>query len=295
MICKLLIAGIKWKCNILDAIFNKSILRFESDFIGGQDISLKVINNDNIGIPSGKSITNDILEWYIVNEGFYRYQLLKRDEVNSEILVSLKANEDWSDILLEVNFFDDFTVEFINIVLLEVVFRNRLIFHNGLVIHSSCIEFEGEAITFAAPSGTGKSTHARIWQETYDVKVINDDHPAVRIMDGKPVIFGTPWAGENQLFYNKSSALKGIVILEQGPFNKIWRLDHKDIIRELVPRCFLPYYCNDLVQRAARIFNNMIDEAIVYKLICKPEPEAVMLVKEMIWPGDINKGMVSYE
>ncbi|MBP1756394.1 MAG: hypothetical protein H6Q59_2792 [Firmicutes bacterium] len=296
VVIKLIIAGIKWLCNVQENIFHQSILTFAEDFDERPDINLKVAMNYNISLPSGKSITKDILDWYIEYEGAHRYHLLKRNDENNEIRVSLKANETWSDILIEMSCFNKFTIDFINIVLLEVVFRNGLLFHNGLVIHSSCLEFKGEAIAFAAPSGTGKSTHARLWQEIYDAHVVNDDHPAVRIIDGKVIAFGTPWAGERQMFDNSSSALKGFVILEQGPSNKLWKLNKKDILKELLPRCFLPYYCSDLLQKAAEIFSGIINKTNVYKLICKPEPEAAMLVKENVWPQENEKHrMVSYE
>ncbi len=85
-------------------------------------------------------------------------------------------------------------------------------YFNGFVIHSSAIDHLKQAIAFAAPSGTGKTTHVGLWQEMYGVKVINDDHPAVRLIEGEPIIYGTPWAGETYQFNKMSSALKNIVI-----------------------------------------------------------------------------------
>ena len=295
MILKLIIAGVKWTCKVPNAIFSKSILKFSNNFKGKEDINLEVTMNDNIDLPTGTSITKDILEWYIKKDGLYRHQLVKRDNTYGNHLISLKANADWSDVLIETNCIHQFTVEFINVVLLEIVFRNRLLFHDGIVIHASSIEFEGEAVAFVAPSGTGKSTHARIWQDKYDIKVINDDHPAIRIMNGESIIFGTPWAGERQMFINMSSSLKGIVILEQGSGNKIWRLNHNDIVRELVPRCFLPYHSSDLLQKAAKIFTEIMNNTNVYKLSCKPEPEAAILVKDKVWSKSCNNRMSCYE
>ena len=138
--------------------------------------------------------------------------------------------------------------------------------------------------------------NAMIWQEIYGATIINDDHPAVRIINGKSIAFGTPWAGERKMFHNGSSTLKGIVILEQGILNKFWKLSNNEILKELLPRCFLPYYCSVLLQKAVGIFTEMINNTNVYKLICKPEPEAALLVKENVWPKKNNDHrMVSYE
>lgn len=286
MIAKLIIAGIKWTCKVPDAFLNKSILRFSSDFLGNEDINMEIRYTDCFDIPEGASITDEVLEWYLYKDSHFLYHLLKREENNGDIIVSMKANESWSDILIEIKCDSIISIQMTNILLIEIAFRNHLHFHEGLVIHSSAIEYKGDAIAFAAPSGTGKSTHVRLWQETYDVRVINDDHPAVRIIDGKPIIFGSPWAGEANKFNNISSALKGIVILEQGDSNKIWRLNNIEILRELLPRCFLPYYSNGIMMRALRIFNELVNNITVYKLTCKPEKEAVMLVKNNVWPNE---------
>ena len=295
MTIKLIIAGIKWSCEVPDAIFNESILSFSSDFIGDEDINLEIRFTDCFDVPIGKSITNEVLEWYVRKDSNISYQLIKRDEYNSDILVSLKTNEAWSDVLIEAKYSSLTVIEIINILFVEIVFRNRLHFHDGFVMHSSAIEFEGEAIAFAAPSGTGKSTHTGLWQEYYKAKIINDDHPAVRIINGKPIIFGTPWAGETKKYNNTSSILKGVVVLEQGDINKIWTLNNNEILKEFMPRCFLPYYNSEILVRTLRIFNDLVNYIKIYKLICKPDKEAVMLVKKYVWTNKQNSGMVICE
>jgi hypothetical protein len=295
MIVKLNIAGVRWQCSMPDMIFNESILRFGDDFHGPADINLEIRYTNYYDLPEGKSITDEILEWYILKDGAYRYRLLKREDDNDNIIVSLKANELWSVILIEIRYNNPFSIEFVNILLLEIVFRNRLIFHDGLVLHASSIDIDGEAIAFAAPSGTGKSTHARNWKEVYRANIINDDHPAIRIFDGRPVMFGTPWAGEGQKFSNITSNLKAVVLLEQGPHNKMWRVSEKEILRELLPRCFMPYYNNEYLLRAIAIFSEIVKSTQVYKLICKPDQEAVLLVQNSIWSEKYDNGMIKSE
>ncbi|MDF2540315.1 MAG: hypothetical protein K0S47_33 [Herbinix sp.] len=278
MTIKLVIADIKWYCIVPGLLFNDALLCFANDFSGKEDIKLEIRYTDYFDTPTGVSITNDILEWYIQNNEIYKYHLLKRDDSDT-IFISLKTNESWSDVLIEVRQDYPYAIDMINILLTEIVFRNRLLFHDGLVIHSSAIEFEGNAIVFTAPSGTGKTTHARLWQEKYKVPVINDDHPAVRIIDEKPILYGTPWAGETKKFIDKSCILKGVVILEQGAQNQIWKADKNEIVKEFLPRCFLPYYDKNLMHKSFRIFSDIISNIEVYKLKCKPDQESVQLVQ----------------
>ena len=69
-----------------------------------------------------------------------------------------------------------------------------LINHDGLVIHSSSIAFRDKGIIFTAPSGTGKSTHVNLWEQTFgrEVTVVNDDTPAIRFINDVPMLSGTP-------------------------------------------------------------------------------------------------------
>ena len=292
MSLKLVIAGIKWVCHVPEGILQPSILSFAEEFSGTGDIELKIVENDSVSIPQGVPITKQVLEWY-KTDGYYEHQLMKAE--HGRMLVSLKANGEWSDILIEISSHDQLTIDFINVILLEVVFRNRLLFHDGLVLHSSSIEYNGEAVAFSAPSGTGKSTHARLWQEMHHVRIINDDHPAIRRVNGKTIIYGTPWAGECQKFHNMSCDLKAIVILEQGNRNQIWRLDGREMLRDLLPRYFLPYHSSELLQRAAKIITEIISSTTVYKLVCRPDEEAVTLVKRSIWSDHMDHRKVSYE
>ena len=66
-------------------------------------------------------------------------------------------------------------------------FYMKLLKHQGFMIHASAVEKEGKAYLFSAPSGTGKSTHAQLWRQTFKgepIRIINDDKPAVCLQNG---------------------------------------------------------------------------------------------------------------
>ena len=77
----------------------------------------------------------------------------------------------------------------------EVLFRTSLLCCDGIVIHSSAIELDGNGILFSAPSGTGKSTQANLWREHKGAVVLNGDRPALRTLDGSVYVYGTLWSG----------------------------------------------------------------------------------------------------
>ena len=111
-----------------------------------------------------------------------------------------------------------------------------------VLIHGSCVSVDGEAYLFCAPSGTGKSTHTRLWRQYLgeNAVMINDDKPLVRIFDDHVRIYGTPWNGKHRLGNNISAPLKSICFLNRGLINSIKEIDPKDSIPMLLKYIFKP-------------------------------------------------------
>lgn len=107
-----------------------------------------------------------------------------------------------------------------------IAFYRKLSGFSGVMIHSAAVSAEGRAYLFSGQCGIGKSTHARYWKELYGDRLIilNDDKPAVRIIDGRPVVFGTPWSGKHDISANASAPLSGICFISRGEENAISRL-----------------------------------------------------------------------
>ena len=144
--------------------------------------------------------------------------------------------------------------------MIGLVFQNYLLHYDGIVVHASSLEWNGKGIIFSAPSGTGKSTHVKLWQEYFgsEVKLLNDDSPAIRFRDGNPFIFGTPWSGSSNLHSNGSAPLSAIVLLQQASDNSIKQLSNQEAIAKLMPRVFLPYYDEDMMNKACDVFERII-------------------------------------
>lgn len=93
-----------------------------------------------------------------------------------------------------------------------------------MLIHGSVIAVDGEGYMFTALSGTGKSTHVRLWRELFGERavMVNDDKPLVRVSEeGRPLVYGTPWDGKHHLSTNIAVPLRAIVVLERGAENEI--------------------------------------------------------------------------
>ena len=109
-----------------------------------------------------------------------------------------------------------------------------------ILFHCSAIAVDGQAYLFAAPSGTGKSTHARLWREMLGgrAEMVHDDKPFVRFKDGVPYVYGSPWNGKHRLSSNISRPIKGICFLEQGAENQIKRIAPREALPRLCRQIF---------------------------------------------------------
>ena len=114
--------------------------------------------------------------------------------------------------------------------------------HNRFLIHGASISYGDKAYLFCAPSGTGKSTHIRLWRKFLGEKVgiVNGDKPFVSIDSEEPIIYGTPWAGKENWHRNCSFPLNGICFIKRGKQNTIRRLEPSECVSLLFKQIYLP-------------------------------------------------------
>lgn len=163
-----------------------------------------------------------------------------------------------------------------------------LIDHDVLPMHGSALCMDGAAYIFAAKSGTGKSTHSRLWREVYGDRVwmINDDKPVVKVTDGRAAVYGTPWTGKHRLGCNASAPLKAIVRLSRDDENHIERLSDADAFQMLMERS---YFSRDPARmaRIVALVNRLVHAAEFYSLGCNMSPEAAVVAHDGMNAGKI--------
>ncbi len=157
----------------------------------------------------------------------------------------------------------------------------EIVKYGGFLIHSSAVVLDGRAYIFAAPSGTGKSTHTGLWCEYFPherVYIINDDKPIIRKTD-KFRIYGTPWCGKAKINKNTSAEIQGVCLLRRGKENRIKKLDFSSA---LVPFMNQVYRCSD--EKYTNALLQLLDEFSsvcgFYELHCDISHEAVRVAYE---------------
>lgn len=151
--------------------------------------------------------------------------------------------------------------------------------YETLAIHGSCIVCNDKAVIFLGESGTGKSTHTRLWKEYVPgAKLLNDDSPIIRIEDNKVWAYGSAWSGKTACYINKRYKLAACVRLSQAPHNKIKRLSVVHAYGALHPSC-APVFAYDelLYDYISCTIGKILSIIPIYHLECLPNKDACIL------------------
>lgn len=151
--------------------------------------------------------------------------------------------------------------------------------HGAVAFHSSVIRYRGKGVLFLGESGTGKSTHTRLWREHIPgAELLNDDSPIIRATEREAIVFGSPWSGKTPCYRNESCPITAIVRLSQAPHNHIRRLRPIEAIGALLPSA-PPAFARDerLSDDTCGLLSRLIAQVPVYHLECLPDAAAAQL------------------
>ena len=145
-----------------------------------------------------------------------------------------------------------------------------------VLFHGSVIAVDGKAYLFTAKSGTGKSTHTRLWREYFGNRavMINDDKPLVKITQDRVYAYGTPWDGKHRLSTNTHAPLAGICIFRRGRENVIRQITAHEAYPMLMQQSYRPMDTKALTA-TMRILDQLKGIMNFYELHCNISKEAV--------------------
>lgn len=120
--------------------------------------------------------------------------------------------------------------------MLRIVCSQAIIPHAAVSMHASVVVNDGKAVLFMGKSGTGKSTHTRLWLEHIPgSSLLNDDNPIVRIVGDEVIAYGSPWSGKTHCYKNEGALAAGFVRLKQAPYNKYSPCEDIAAFKALLP------------------------------------------------------------
>ena len=147
--------------------------------------------------------------------------------------------------------------------------------YDTVLMHGSAVALDGEAYLFTAKSGTGKSTHARLWREVFGERavMVNDDKPLVKIADSGVTVYGTPWNGKHRLGENIAAPLKAVCLLERDSKNHIERITKAEAYPALLRQIYRPAD-PVMLAKTLTLIDRLADKVGLFRLGCNMDREA---------------------
>ena len=110
------------------------------------------------------------------------------------------------------------------------------------LMHGVLMDVDGHGLLLCAESGTGKTTHSNLWRELLGerLRIINGDKPLIRLCDGTPYGYGTPWCGKEQINENDRTRLYDICFIKRAKENSTKELQRSEVIANLLPAVHIP-------------------------------------------------------
>ena len=152
----------------------------------------------------------------------------------------------------------------------------------GVVFHCSYIEHNGKAILFTAPSETGKSTQADLWNKHRDAFIVNGDRAAIRIIDGEIYADGIPFAGSSKHCNNRTLPLAAIVYLAQAPVTTIKRIKGYQAFSKIWEGISVNTWDKDDMEKVSTLAKKIVENIPVYYLACTPDESAVIALEKAL-------------
>lgn len=244
---------------------------------------LSVVNKleGNEAFKLVKKFDYDIASIHLLKSesGFFRFHI---SPPNSTYFCIMEVCDDFRD--ARVQLFNDKTHIFFSInncLMLLYAFSTANL--NTLLLHASVVKNRGKGYIFLGKSGTGKSTHSRLWLEHIEgSELLNDDNPVVRIENGEVKVFGSPWSGKTPCYLNEDAILKGVVKLKQAPENKIKRLSLLQAYAVMFPACSNMRWEETIAAGIHNSVEKIVSRVACYQLFCLPDKEAVELCASSI-------------
>lgn len=189
-------------------------------------------------------------------------------------LNKMKLENDARCIAMGFEPFEDY-IRYAERYMLVSLLKSKLLDYGVFTLHGSALSLDGNGYVFTAHSGTGKSTHAAIWRETFGdrCEMINDDSPLIRRTDGVLRVYGSPFSGKHQLDNNTSVPLKVIAQIVRSETTFVKRCSPQEAFPVLIEQFFGKFTAGELAKVAA-MAKEMIEEVSFYRLFCNTGRDA---------------------
>ncbi len=216
----------------------------------------------------------DYLPWlcqkYIVHEGEPLFEAeISEDELREHHKIVMEETG------------QDFSLGYMEGIEIYRIICTKALDYGAMFLHSACIAVDGEAYCFTADSGTGKSTHIRLWKRLFGDRavIINGDKPLIRKMGDRYYVYGTPWCGKEGWNEPIGAPIKALCLVERSKTNHIEPMDGFNIIYTIIEQTIRPR-TEAQVDAVFGIMDGLLSTAPMYRLGCNMDIEAAVVAYE---------------
>ena len=169
----------------------------------------------------------------------------------------------------------DFSDDYLESIAVYRQIAIKMLSFDAAVFHGAAVAVDGETYLFTAMSGTGKTTHMRLWLKKFGERaiVVNGDKPILRFDGQRILVCGTPWSGKERLNTNISLPLKAVCILERDQENHIEPIMLPEAMTTLFQQIYRPKARED-VRQTMLMVRRLGQYTSLYRLGCNMEAEA---------------------
>ena len=174
-----------------------------------------------------------------------------------------------------------FSEEYLETIAVQRKLTEGLFAYDTVLFHGSVVAVDGVGYLFTAKSGTGKSTHTRLWRQVFGDRavMVNDDKPFLRITDSGVLAYGSPWNGKHGLGTNVCVPLRAVCILERGEENRIAQIPAKDAVFMLLQQSNRPMGPG-LLPKYLELMDALAGKTGFFRLACNMDPQAALVSYE---------------
>lgn len=167
-------------------------------------------------------------------------------------------------------------------LLSRTVFLYTALQKNMFACHSASVRYQNQALLFSAPAGTGKSTHASLWNKLTGSSILNGDLNLLDFNSSTPVVRGIPWCGTSGISTPETFPLLGIVFLSQAETNTCFEKTLDQKILSLSRRLISPSWNKNLFLKNLEFSKKLIPKTIALHYSCNMDEDAVFILKNII-------------
>lgn len=152
--------------------------------------------------------------------------------------------------------------------------ENLLLRVNALVLHCSYLMYEGKAILFSAPSGTGKTTQAKLWEKLYPSKIVNGDKAIIQKKGGTWYACGYPFHGSADECLNEQYPIGAVVVVRQNSDDFIETLRPVKKLQAVYSESTINAWSLDAVNQSLDLIGDLVANVPVVCQQCTMQDQA---------------------